>query len=219
MVAILLHRKGAPKVERATENTISAKRLKAPEAAKKEIEKGAQALGQQDYLEAKRAFQKAIELYPEYDLAYNNLGVVLMQLGDAEGGERAFAKAVELNGNFPRALINLAKVELGRRDYTRADGFLQRAITSDPLNAQAYFLLTQAHFFAGRFDETVADVKKLHELPHAEYGMAHYLAGKAFHAKGAKVDAVRELQTFLTEDPKDANVAAAQQLLKEIQQP
>lgn len=216
LVSVLLHRKGAPAVERATETTISAKRLKAPEAAKKAVERGAQALRQQDYLEAKRSFQKAIELYPEYDLAYNNLGVVLMELGDTEGGERAFSKAVELNANFPRALINLAKVELNRKDYPRAEGYLSRAVVTDPLNAQAYFLLAQAHFFAGQNDATIADVKKLHTLAHAEYALSHYLAGKAYRAQGANAEATAELQTFITEDSKDPNVPAAQQLLQEI---
>lgn len=217
LVSIVLHRKDSPKVVKASEATISAKRLQAPQSAKKEIERGADALAQQDYLAARRAFERAIELYPEYDLAYNNLGVVLMQLGDAEGGERAFAKAVELNGSFVRAHINLAKIELIRKDFARADQFLQRALASDPLNAQALFLSAQAQFFSGRLDETLATVKKLHTLPHSEFAMAHFLSGRALHAKRQRAEALLEFQVFLTEDPNDANAAAARELIKELQ--
>lgn len=217
LVAIVLHRKGAPKVEKATDNVISASRLRAPEAAKKAIERGAQALNHQDYLEAKRNFQQAIELYPEYDLAYNNLGVALMELGQKDAGERAFAKAVELNASFPRALVNLAKVQLQRKDYKHAEDYLQKALATDPLNAQVYFLLAQVHFFNAQYDAAIADVKKMHALTHAEYAMAHYLAAKAYQEQGKAAEARAELETFLSEDPKDPNAGAARKLMQELQ--
>lgn len=216
LVSIVLHRKGAPAVEKATDNVVSASRLRAPEAAKKAIERGAQALSQQDYLEAKRNFLKAIELYPEYDLAYNNLGVALMELGDKDAGERAFAKAVELNAGFPRALVNLAKVQMNRKDYKHAEDYLRKATATDPLNAQVYYLLAQCHFFSGNFDEAIADAHKLHTLNHAEYAVAHYLAAKAFVEKNMAAEAKQEIETFIMEDPKDPNVGAAQELLKRL---
>jgi len=219
LVSIVLHRKGAPKVETGSENIISASRLKAPEAAKKAIERGARALNAQDYLEAKRDFLKAIELYPEYDLAYNNLGVALMELGEKAAGERAFAKAVELNANFPRALVNLAKVQLQRKDYKHAEDYLQKALVSDPLNAQVYFLLTQAHFFSAQYEAAVQDVKKMHALNHGEYAMAHYLAAKAYKEQGKPAEARAELEAFLSEDPKDPNAGAARKLLHALQDP
>lgn len=216
MVSVTLRRRGQLSPAKTALAPVAAVRLNIPSKAVKELEKGSRALASNSLDEARKAFEKAIELYPSYDMAYNNLGVTLIQQGDMEGARAAFEKAVALNGSFARAFINLAKIELGRKDYARAQGFLDKALTSEPLNAQAIFLSSQAHFFSDDLDALINDVKRLHALPHAEYGLAHFLAGRAYATKGLSAEAAQELELFVAEDPKDPNVRAAQQLLSQI---
>ncbi len=217
MLSVTLRRKGQPAIVKATSSTVAAVRLNVPPKAVKELEKGARALAARSFPEAQRSFEKAIEIYPNYDMAYNNLGVTLIEQGNVQGARQAFAKAATLNTSFARAFINLAKLDLAQKDYASAQAFLSKALTSDPLNAQAVFLSAQAHFFSDQLDEVIADVKKLHSLPHAEYGLGHYLAGKAHASKGSSNEAIQELQLFITEDPKDPNHAAAQELAARLQ--
>ena len=53
----------------------SASELKIPPAARKWFEKGLEAFQKKDYRKAADLFQKATVTYPEYDAAYDNLGV------------------------------------------------------------------------------------------------------------------------------------------------
>ena len=60
--------------------------------------------------EAIANYQKAIELDPAYDIAHNNLGVVLLDgLGDPNRALAHFKTASELNPNYVLAYFNYAR--------------------------------------------------------------------------------------------------------------
>ena len=67
---ILLHRLG--KTEEGL--TISAVSLAAPKDAKKAYDKGMDALKKKKYADAQASFEKAVELYPKYSVAWYELG-------------------------------------------------------------------------------------------------------------------------------------------------
>ncbi|MCF7916453.1 MAG: tetratricopeptide repeat protein [Candidatus Omnitrophica bacterium] len=53
-------------------------------------------------------YQKAIELYPTYTQAYNDIGVIFESQGQISEAKRYYQKALELNPNFMPAHTNLA---------------------------------------------------------------------------------------------------------------
>ncbi|HUQ50114.1 MAG TPA: tetratricopeptide repeat protein [Terriglobales bacterium] len=217
MLSVVLRRKSnGTSVQPSSTNTIPAVRLNVPPRALSELEKGTRALSDQSWKAARSSFEKAIEIYPSYDLAYNNLGVVLMELGETAKGRQAFEKAVELNGSFPRALINLAKIELAEKRFAQAYLLLQKAASTEPLNPQAWFLSTQAALYAEDPDAAIASAQRLHSLEHASYAVAHYLAGKAFEARDLKDQALQEYETFIKEAPQDPNVPLAQKQIQRL---
>jgi hypothetical protein len=79
------------------------------------------------------------------------------------------------------------------------------------------FMATQAAFFAGNYGETVSYARTLHSLPHKQYALIHFLAGKSLEAEHQPVEAITEYQTFIAEDPKDPNTARARELLTLLQ--
>jgi tetratricopeptide (TPR) repeat protein len=216
MLNIRLHRKGAKGLDSANKAIVPAKRLQAPKAALREVEKGDRALAAGDLHKARQAFEKAIELYPDYDIPYNNLGVVLMQSGDSEGGRRAFEKAIQLNDQFSRAYANLARIELAGKRYSQADDLISKAIAGDPLNAQALCLGTQSAYFSGKLDGAISYAKTLHTVSHKDCPIAHYLAGQAFATKNLPDDAIQEFELFLKEAPQDPNATKARQQIAQL---
>ena len=89
---IELHHKRSQAGQRSDSATVSAGRLKVPRRAMKELEIGNRRLLQGKLPEARQHLEKAIALYPRFDQAFNNLGVVLMQSGDPQAGKRAFER-------------------------------------------------------------------------------------------------------------------------------
>jgi len=214
---IMLHHKRSTVQPNASTAMVSAKRLQIPPKAQKELDHGNDALADGRLKDAQKRFEKAIEIYPEFDQAYNNLGVVLMQTGDSKGGEAAFAKAIEINDHFARAYVNLAKIRLSERKYPAAEDLLRKATSADPLNAQALFLAEEAAFFQGKGDQVIADAHKIHTLDHEKFALCHFMAARALEGKGLHDQALDEYHLFLKEAPSDPNVQTAQREMKQIQ--
>src|SRR5262249_33621352 len=79
---IMLHHKRSTVQPNAGTAMVSAKRLQVPPKAQKELDKGNEALKNKRLDDARSHYTKAIELYPGFDEAENNLGITLMQEGD-----------------------------------------------------------------------------------------------------------------------------------------
>ncbi len=91
-----------------------------------------------DYEGAIAAYQKAIELNPNYTFAYNSLGSVLNDMGRHKKAIAAYQKAIELNPNYTFAYNNLGIVltEIGRNEEAIAE--YKKVIKLNPKDADAY---------------------------------------------------------------------------------
>ena len=66
--------------------------------------------GKGDTEEAIKSYELAIKYNPNYDIAYNNLGVIYLDdLGRVNKSIELFKKAVEANPNYALAHFNLAR--------------------------------------------------------------------------------------------------------------
>jgi Tfp pilus assembly protein PilF len=219
IVHVSLHRKkgeNQPMAAPESLTTVSLARLQAPPKASKELEKGNNALKAGDLDSAARHFQSAIDIYPDYDQAYNNLGVVWIQKGTTEKARRAFERAVAINDRFARAYTNLAKLALMRQDHAEAEAFLRRSLQNEPQNPEALMLAAQSALFTGKLDDAINDVRILHTLPHGKYAFGHFIAARACEARSRNAEAAIEYELFLKEAPDSPNAPRARSALKRL---
>src|SRR4051812_9836204 len=87
----------APAGGNSKDGSISSATLNIPDKAGKEFDKGVAASGKQDLDGAKQHFQKAVEIYPQYGMAFVNLGVVSIQGGNVPDGEKYFEQAIKVD--------------------------------------------------------------------------------------------------------------------------
>ena len=216
MMTIVLRHKGSKQKSKAGKGTIAVNRLRVPKKAQKELEQGDRELAKGNLQKARYDFERAIEIYPSYDQAYNNLGVVLMQSGDREAGREAFEKAVALNDHFARAYVNLAKIAFDDRQYSKACDLVRKSLSSEPLNPGALFVAAEASFFTRSFRDTVTYTRTLHTLPHEKFALAHFLSGKSLEAQNLPAAALAEYELFVKEDPNDSNVPKALEAMRAL---
>ena len=79
------------------------------------------------FLEARRSFQRAVTLAPDYANGFANLGAACQQMGEPEDAIRALKKAIELKPSYP-GWSNLGSVYLSLRRYEDAADALRRAL-------------------------------------------------------------------------------------------
>ena len=57
--------------------------------------------------EAELSIRKAIEINPNFEMAYLNLGTIFKDLGKLKDAEFSYRKAIEINPNYADAYFNL----------------------------------------------------------------------------------------------------------------
>jgi len=124
--------------------------------------------------QAKKYFQKAVELQPDYASGWLGLSQyygsrMLDGYMDPKEGlapmEAAAEKAVELDGALPDARISLCgSIFFSERDWARADRECVRAIDLDPKYPAAYHMRARIFGAVNRHDEGIAQEKIATEL-------------------------------------------------------
>jgi len=217
LVTVVLHHKTLNQPHSAGKETISATGLAIPRKAQKELEKGNEALKDKKLADATKHYTKAIELFPTFDEAENNLGITLMQEGDRIAGKAAFERAVAINDRFAPAYVNLAKIAMDEKRFNDAYVLAKQGLATEPLSPAGLFVAAEGAFFSGDYSQTVGYTRTLHSLPHTQYALAHFLAAKSLEAQNQPAAAMTEYQNFLNEDSLDPNAEHARERLRLLQ--
>jgi len=144
------------------------------------------AIGQEGkFEEAINYYKKAIELQPNYYLAYLNWGISLNQIGQFNEAIEHLQKALQLKpdsgeayGNIGKALIELNKISEGIAYY-------EKAVKLQPNSATAHFNLGTALTQQDKFEEAIAELQKAVELQ-PDLGEAYSNIGTTVYKKSRK---------------------------------
>lgn len=200
-------------------DSVSKLDLKAPGKARKEYAKGLRALSKRDFSAAVQHLSNATAVYPSYVSVHDALGVTYMDLGQHQHARDEFQAAVSLDSHLPDSFANLSSAELAMGDYSAAQQAIERASSLAPLNLEFLTTLTFAELLNRQYQQAVSTAHQVHERKHDTASIVHYLAGLAWHDQGNSNEMRGELETFLTEDPKNPAAEKARQLLAHIEDP
>jgi tetratricopeptide (TPR) repeat protein len=188
---------------------VAALRLRVPASARKAFEQAGEAMRKQHWQESRTLFETAIREYPQYDLAYNGLGMVEVELNEVDAARESFSKAIELNPNFPAAYRNLARISFAQRNYEEADKLLVTSLEGEPLNVWALSSAANAELILHKYNDAITHARKAHSVPHQGLGGVHIVAALALEATQQPLDALKEYQLYLDEEPNGRDAARA----------
>jgi len=109
-------------------------------------------------------YSKAIELKPDYALAYNNRGNASREMGNLSQAIHDYTKAIELQPDFAGAYYNRANAYNTRGDYREAISDHTKAIELRPDFMDAYNNRAIAHFYLKEYEKAWADVRVVKRL-------------------------------------------------------
>lgn len=157
----------------------------------------------EDNLQAQAAYQRALDLDPEFARAYSALALTytaehrFWHADSAVARARALAlaeKAVALDATSPQTQWTLGHVHLHRREYAQAVDASRKAIRLNPNFADSYIVLASSITYQGDAAEAVTLIRKAMRLnPHypAPYALA---LGRAYYFLDRYEDAVAALR-------------------------
>jgi Tfp pilus assembly protein PilF len=172
-----------------------------PKDARNAFRDGLKEWEKKNYQQAAVYFEKATALYPQYDEAFNDLGMMYAHLDQPEKSRAAFETAVKLNDKNASADRNLAGLLLRDHNYQAAGDLARKSLAVDPSNSFAWTIAAIADFQSGNPDLAIRACKRAHESPHDGYALCHYVAGQAYERQHNSPAAKVEYETYLKETP------------------
>ena len=125
----------------------------------------------------------ALELWPDYPEAHNNLGVALKALGHYDSAIASYEKALELRPCYPDACNNLGNAFMAQGRVEEAIERFNGAIMHNPGYEQAYSNLAIALNEKGDVDASIQSCLKALEI-NPKYPDAYFNLGVGLYQKG-----------------------------------
>ena len=212
---VLKEKKGSASKNAA--NSISATELDQaiPAKARKEFERASDAGNQGKIEEAITHLRKAIELYPAYLMARNDLGTQLLAQGKLAEASEELQRAIKIDPKAFNPKLNLGIVLVQQHKFSEAAAVLRDAIA---LNSAA----PAAHLYNGlalegmNLEAAEKELQAAHDLGGRPYALALYHLGHLYLNKGDRKKAVAEFELYLNEAPNAANAVEVKVLLGTI---
>jgi tetratricopeptide (TPR) repeat protein len=148
---------------------------------------------------ARREFEAALKLDPNYMKAYDNLGLTLEAIGELDAAVASWKRALELseqqglNPEWPN--INLAAYYNRQNDPEQALAFARKAVAANAESAEGHFQMGRAYRSLQRFEEAAAAVQKAIAAnpDNAEY---HYVLSVIYRKLGRTAESQTEEAAF-----------------------
>ncbi len=153
--------------------------------------------------------KKAVRIYPEYAMAYEQLGLLHDRTGKKlndqaliDSAENYYILSLKYVPTTASVNSNLAKIYFERKDYLKAKTYYLKSIKYDPLFADGYFNLGSNYGMLGQLDSSLYYFKKCTELD-PKRAAAYYYMGLTY-ANMMKIDSALLLYEKAIEiDPND----------------
>jgi len=149
---------------------------------------------------AASAYQRAVELDPEYIEAHSNLANVLNQLGDFAAAEIAVRRAIELDDTGAKPFNVLGDALRGQNRAEDAIESYERAIQLDPKFATGHNNLAGVLRSVSRFDDSVRAYRAAVQLEPASADL-HNNLGAVLAQMGRNEEAGAEFQIAIDLKP------------------
>jgi tetratricopeptide (TPR) repeat protein len=212
---ILMHRMVG--VEGYTSSITS---MLAPKDAKKAWEKGRDLARRKKIPEAQKEFQKAVDSYPKYALAWYDLGMSQEAQHNVTGARESYGKSIAADPKFIKPYVKIFNFDAKDRKWEEVAATTGKVIKLNPFDfPEAYFYNAVANLNLKKLDEAETSARaamkmdKAKRIPQLDHMLGIILAQKQDYP-GAAVS----LRSFLSRAPNDPSAALVKTQLAEIDQ-
>ncbi len=150
--------------------------------------------------EAMKAFDKAIEIDPNYAKAYAGRAAIYNEWGQYQNGLRESEQAIKLDPNLPWGFNCRGWAYNGLRNHQKALEDLNRAIDLEPKYAWAYSHRSSAYYWLAKYHQALEDANKAIELAPG-LANAYFNRGRSLASLNNIQDAFKDYDRAIQLDP------------------
>jgi tetratricopeptide (TPR) repeat protein len=204
------------KTGRTQPGVINAEFAKIPKRALDMYNKAVELAKTGDGSGAIQGLQGAVAEYPEFMIAYNEMGVLYMKLNELQKADEALQAAIKIEPEAYMPQMNRGIVLVMMKRYSEAEVLLRGVIKTKPDLAVAHYFLGQAVAYQGNFDEAEKELLKSVELGDEQMKEAHRLLAIIYSSRGDNKNTIAELETYLKLVPTTPDAEQLRAVIKKL---
>ena len=157
-----------------------------------------------NFLEARKYYQQLIENGLEDANVFNNLGGILIKLGELKEAELSIRKSIDLNAKNPAAHTNLGGILIKLGKFKEAELSIRKAIYLNPNSADAHFILGNLFKDQDKFEDAEISIRKSIKL-NPKDPEAHITLGRLLIKLGKLKEAELQIRKAIDLNPNSAD--------------
>lgn len=189
----------------------------APKQAVELYQKGLAASRSGDYKKAVEHFLAAVNIYPEFVLALNELAGAYINAGQLAQAERTVLSALAYEPDNPTLRLNYGYVLFLAQRYAESERELRRAIRLKEASATAHSYLGVVLIKLGRLDEAEKELLRSIAIGGSSGITAHRYLAALYRERGDRARAIEQLETYLRLAPNARDADQVRMTIKDLQ--
>lgn len=186
---------------------------KVPDKARKEFEKATAAAGNGRTDEAIGHLRKALEIFPAFVRARNDLGTYLLSQGKLDEAEEELRKALSFDEHSFNPTLNLGIVLVHKHAFAEANEKLAKALSLQPTSPAAHLYSGLALVGVEKLNQAETAFKTAYSSGGPKYGVALYHLGQLYLSRGENQAALKSFEEYLSVVPDAQNAQQVKQLI------
>jgi adenylate cyclase len=150
--------------------------------------------------EAMKAFDKAIEIDPNFARAYAGRAAIFNEWRQPQQALRESEQAIKIDPSHPWGFNTRGWAHIGLLNYRKAIDDLNKALELNPKYVHAYCNRSWAHFMLKNYHQALDDANKAIEID-PEFSNAYLRRGRALESLNKFQDAIKDFDKAIKLDP------------------
>jgi tetratricopeptide (TPR) repeat protein len=176
-------------------------------------------MSQSKWGSAQKEFDRAVAIYPDYALAWSELGEALRQQTKLKEAVAACERALQIDPKYLKPYQQLARLALAGNRPEDAVHLTERAMELNPVEFPGiYFYHAVANYNLKRFDPAEKSARRAIALDaDREIPIAESLLGSVLAAKGDAKGAIEHFRKYVALSPKATDVPNIESRIAELE--
>lgn len=192
---------------------VSAELSNAPEQAAELFKKASRSSASGNTDKAIAELKQAIEIYPQFSMAYNELGRLYGATGQRERSIESWRAALKISPNSLDVQLNLGCGLAETNNGAEAATYLNEAIKLNANSIRAFYCMGRAQMQMQNMMYAERALSRSIQLNGGSYSKAHFLLGSIYSTEKKYPQAVDELEKYLKLEPNSRDSGRAHYML------
>ncbi len=184
-----------------------------PPKARAEFDRATKAIKAGKTDEAIAYLRRAIQAYPDFMMARNDLGAQLLEQGKLDEAAAELERALQIDPKAFNPNLNIGIVLVKQQRYAQAAEALRKAVALESTSPAAHLYLGLALKGVDDFDGSEQELKLAYAAGGTPYAIALFHLGDLYMKRGDRMLARQAFELYLRQSPNAANAAQARQLI------